>query len=91
MVDISVADQWQSVRAITNLWNALGTSEEWKSSAVTMRGSIHAVIVSASALTVSTCTAISTCNAISCFGIQHFLVRYTGTDSRVLSTATTEH
>ena len=54
MTALFVAIQWQTVRAITNLWNALGTSHEWTSSAVTMRGSINAVVVAAGALTVST-------------------------------------
>ena len=75
-----MADPWQTVRAITNLWNASGVSDEWTSSAVTMRGSINAAVVSAGALTVSTCTATSFC-----CGIQHFLVRYAGSDSLVFA------
>ena len=73
MANLLVADQWQTVRATTNLWNALGTSDEWTCLVVAMRGSSNAAVVFAGAfLTVSTCTAISCCG-----GIQHFLVGYT--------------
>ena len=44
---MTAADQCQRVRAITNLSNALGMSDEWTSSAVTMRGSINAAVFSA--------------------------------------------
>ena len=64
----------------------MGTSDEWMSSAVTMRGSTNAAVVTAGALTVYTSTATSCCG-----GMQRFVVRYTGTDSTVLSTGTSEH
>ena len=83
MADL-VADQLRTVRAVTNLWNVLGTSDGWTSSAVTLRGSINGAVVFAGALTVSTCSIAISC----CGGIYHFLVRYTGTDSTVLSTST---
>ena len=40
MAVVLVADRWRTVCAITDRWNALGTSEQWTSSAVTTRGSI---------------------------------------------------
>ena len=70
---------------MTNLRHASGTSDEKSSSAVTMCGSINAAVV-VGALTVSTCTVISCCG-----GIRHFLVRYTGTGTILVSNATTEY
>lgn len=78
------ADQWQTVRAITNLWNALGTSGEQTSSAVVVRFSINATVVSAGPLIFSACAAISCCG-----DMQHFLVRDAGTDSTLISPTTT--
>ena len=91
MAPLLTADQWQTVRAITNMWNAFGASGQWTSSAITtvlcawFHGRCCAV-VTAGALSVATCTAISRWG-----GIQHFLIRYNGTDSAtVLSTEATE-